>query len=57
MLVSTISGVLKRMGMGKLGRLGLEPAVRYERERPGELIHKWWVGRSPGEVWRLWRLS
>jgi transposase InsO family protein/transposase len=36
---STISGVLKRIGMGKLGRLGLEPAVRYERERPGELIH------------------
>ena len=28
-----------RIGMGKLGRLGLEPAVRYERERPGELIH------------------
>ena len=25
--------------MGKLGRVGLEPAVRYERERPGELIH------------------
>jgi transposase InsO family protein len=25
--------------MGKLGRLGLEPAVRYERQRPGELIH------------------
>jgi transposase InsO family protein len=36
---STISAVLKRLGMGKLGRLGLEPAVRYERERPGELIH------------------
>jgi transposase InsO family protein len=36
---STISGVLKRIGMGKLGRLGQEPAVRYERERPGELIH------------------
>jgi transposase InsO family protein len=36
---STISGVLKRIGMGKLGRIGLEPAVRYERERPGELIH------------------
>jgi transposase InsO family protein len=36
---STISGVLKRVGMGKLGRLGLEPAVRYERARPGELIH------------------
>ena len=25
--------------MGKLGRLGLEPAQRYERERPGELVH------------------
>jgi transposase InsO family protein len=36
---STISGILKRIGMGKLGRLGLERAVRYERERPGELIH------------------
>ena len=32
-------GILTRIGMGKLGRLGLEPAVRYERERPGELIH------------------
>jgi transposase InsO family protein len=39
MPVSTISGILKRGGMGKLGRLGLEPALRYERERPGELIH------------------
>jgi transposase InsO family protein len=36
---STISGVLKRIGMGKLGRVGLEPAVRYERARPGELVH------------------
>jgi transposase len=36
---STISAVLKRLGMGKLGRLGLEPAVRYERAAPGELIH------------------
>ena len=25
--------------MGRLGRLGLEPVERYERERPGELIH------------------
>jgi transposase InsO family protein len=39
MPVSTISGILKRVGMGRLGRLGLEPAVRYERERPGELLH------------------
>ena len=39
MPVSTISGVLKREGMGRLGRLGLVPAVRYQRDRPGELIH------------------
>jgi transposase InsO family protein len=37
--LSTVSAVLKRIGMGKLGRLGLEPATRYERARPGELIH------------------
>jgi transposase InsO family protein len=36
---STISAILKRHGMGKLGRLVLEPTVRDERERPGELIH------------------
>jgi transposase InsO family protein/transposase len=39
MALSSVSGILTRIGMGKLGRLGLEPAVRYERERPGELIH------------------
>jgi transposase InsO family protein len=39
MALSTVSGILTRIGMGKLGRFGLEPAVRYERERPGELIH------------------
>ncbi len=39
MALSTVSGILKQLGMGKLGRIGLEPAVRYERERPGELIH------------------
>jgi transposase InsO family protein len=37
--LSTVCAVLKRIGMGKLGRLGLEPAQRYERARPGELIH------------------
>jgi|SRR5215217_159682 len=36
---STVSGILTRIGMGRLGRTGLEPAQRYERERPGELIH------------------
>ena len=39
MALSTVSGILARIGIGKLGRLGLEPAQRYERERPGELIH------------------
>jgi transposase InsO family protein len=37
--LSTVSGILKRCGMGKLGRLGLAPAIRFERGRPGELIH------------------
>src|SRR3954466_10255693 len=39
MPLSTVSGILTRIGMGRLGRLGLEPAQRYERERPGELLH------------------
>src|SRR5204862_2505889 len=39
MALSTVSGILTAIGMGKLGRLGLEPAQRYERARPGELIH------------------
>jgi transposase InsO family protein len=39
MALSTVSGILTRRGLGKLGRLGLEPARRYERERPGELLH------------------
>jgi transposase InsO family protein len=36
---STVSALLRRNGIGRLGRLGLEPAVRYERSRPGELVH------------------
>ena len=39
MPLSTVSGILTRIGMGRLGRLGLEPAERYERARPGELVH------------------
>ncbi len=39
MAVSTVSGILTRIGMGKLGRVGLEPVQRYERARPGELLH------------------
>jgi transposase InsO family protein len=36
---TTVSGILARIGMGRLGRLGLEPPMRYERRRPGELLH------------------
>jgi transposase InsO family protein len=39
MALSTVSGILTRLGLGRLGRLGLEQPVRYERERPGELVH------------------
>ena len=39
MPLSTVSGILTVIGTGKLGRIGLEPAQRYERARAGELIH------------------
>jgi transposase InsO family protein len=39
MPLSTVSGILTRSGLGRLGRLGLEPPHRYERSRPGELVH------------------
>ena len=39
MAETTVSGILTRCGLGKLGRLGMEPAQRYERSRPGELVH------------------
>ena len=40
MALSTVSAVLNRVGLGKRSRLEPpEPANRYERRRPGELIH------------------
>ena len=40
MALSTVSAVLKRIGLGKRSRLEApEPPNRYERRRPGELIH------------------
>jgi len=39
MPLSTVSAVLTRAGMGRLGRIGLEQPIRYERSRPGELVH------------------
>ena len=57
MPLSTVSGILTRIGLGRLGRLGLEPAVRYERSRPGELVHldvkK--LGRIVGGAGKRWR--
>ena len=39
MPLSTVSAILTRSGLGRLGRLGLEQPIRYERSRPGELVH------------------
>ena len=40
MPLSTVSGILTRIGLGKLSRLEPpEPPNRYERRTPGELIH------------------
>jgi transposase InsO family protein len=40
MALSTVSAVLKRIGLGKRSRLvPPEPPNRYERKRPGELVH------------------
>jgi transposase InsO family protein len=39
MALSTVSGILRRLGLGRLGRIALEPVLRYERSRPGELVH------------------
>jgi transposase InsO family protein len=39
MALSTVSGILTRERVGRLGLLGPEQPVRYERSRPGELVH------------------
>ncbi|MGO9499656.1 MAG: IS481 family transposase [Solirubrobacteraceae bacterium] len=39
MPITTVQGILTRIGLGKLSRLDQEQAVRYERSRPGELVH------------------
>jgi transposase InsO family protein len=57
MPLSTVSVVLHRNGVGRLGRIGLEQPVRYERSRPGELVHidvkK--LGRIKGGAGKRWR--
>jgi len=38
--LSTVGGILRRLGLGRLSALEpKEPVARYERRRPGELIH------------------
>jgi transposase-like protein len=40
MPTSTVGGILRRLGLGKLSALEPKPpVVRYQRERPGELLH------------------
>jgi transposase InsO family protein len=39
MPVTTVQGILTRIGLGKRSRLDQERVVRYERSRPGELLH------------------
>jgi transposase InsO family protein len=39
MPITTVQGVLTRIGLGKRWRLDCEQVVRYERSRPGELLH------------------
>jgi transposase InsO family protein len=39
MPITTVQGILTRIGLGKLSRLDQERVVRYERSRPGELVH------------------
>jgi transposase InsO family protein len=57
MPLSTVSGILTRLGLGRLGRLGLERPIRYERSRPGELVHVdvkklGRIERGAGKRWR-----
>jgi len=39
MPITTVQGILTRIGLGRLSRLDQEQVVRYERSRPGELVH------------------
>jgi transposase InsO family protein len=39
MPLKTVQGILTRTGLGKRWRLEQERVVRYERSRPGELVH------------------
>ena len=51
MPLSTVSAVLTRNGIGRLGRIGLEQPVRYERSRRGARPHRRQEAR-PHHPWR-----
>jgi len=48
---STIGKVLRRLGHSRLPRPARDPRVRYERSRPGELLHV--DTKKLGRFWRL----
>jgi transposase len=39
MPITTVQGILTRIGLGRRCRLDQEQIIRYERSRPGELVH------------------
>jgi len=50
---STVAGHLARLGIGRLGRLDPPaPVVRYQRDRPGELVHL-----DVKKLARFWRVG
>jgi transposase InsO family protein len=50
---STVAGWLTRLGLGRLASLTeIEPARRYQRERPGELLHL-----DTKKLARFWRIG
>jgi transposase InsO family protein len=57
--VSTVQSILRQAGCGRLDRgdrASTEPVLRYQRDRPGELIHvdvKKLAAIPPGGGWRL----
>src|SRR5437868_9891287 len=52
MPLSTVSAVLRRNGVGRLGRLGLERPLRYERSRPGGARARRCEEARPDRAWR-----
>ena len=48
---STVGKVLRRAGCSRLPRPRRDPRVRYERERPGELLHI--DTKKLGRFWEL----